>query len=191
MIDDRLHFSKAVALPRGSLSETFSARLDRGSIRAKRLVAQIAYRLGFRDLAKFLPPRFGIVVFRRSERVGVEVVREERIESRGLARSKISKLVDVAKCIYARFLSEQRGRGTSFEGQDAFVQQFLQNQEQGSELSTFTNKIVSIPDLLILGINQDVSESDLAIYKALLTAFILIILAVVIFVAFFGDGRIT
>ncbi len=81
--------------------------------------------------------------------------------------------------------------GTSFEGQDAFVQQFLESKEQASELSTFTNKIISIPDLLILGVNQDIPESDLAIYKALLTAFITLILSVVIFVAIFGDGRIT
>ncbi len=88
-------------------------------------------------------------------------------------------------------ISSNLTNGTSFEGQDAFVQQFLESKEQASELSSFTNKIVSIPDLLILGVNQDIPESDLAIYKALVPAFILLILSVVIFVAIFGDWRIT
>ena len=53
------------------------------------------------------------------------------------------------------------------------------------------NKVISIPDLLILGVNDTIPEEDLALYKALLAAFIILTLAVVVFVAIFGDGRIT
>lgn len=79
----------------------------------------------------------------------------------------------------------------SFEGQDPFVQQFLETKESTSQFSSLVSKIISIPDLLILGVNDQIPEQDLAVWKALLSAFIIIIIAVVIFVAFFGDGRIT
>jgi len=88
-------------------------------------------------------------------------------------------------------VSSNLTNGTSFEGQDPFVQQFLENKESTSRFEQFTNKIISIPDLLILGVNDTIPESDLALYKALLLAFLGFIIAVVVFVAIFGDGRIT
>lgn len=81
--------------------------------------------------------------------------------------------------------------GTSFEGQDPFVQQFLESKEDTSRLEGLSSQIISIPDLLILGINDDISEEDYQIYNVLLNALILIILFVIGFVAIFGDGRIT
>lgn len=80
---------------------------------------------------------------------------------------------------------------STFEGQDPFVQQFLETKEQTGSFQAFVNKIISIPDLLILGINDEVTEETLATWKVLLSAFILLIIAVVVFVAVFGDGRIT
>ncbi len=80
---------------------------------------------------------------------------------------------------------------STFEGQDPFVQQFLETKESTGSFQAFVNKIISIPDLLILGINDEVTEETLATYKILLSAFILLIIAVVVFVAVFGDGRIT
>lgn len=80
---------------------------------------------------------------------------------------------------------------STFEGQDPFVQQFLETKEQTGSFQAFVNKIISIPDLLILGINDEVTEETLATWKVLLSAFILLIISVVVFVAVFGDGRIT
>jgi hypothetical protein len=80
---------------------------------------------------------------------------------------------------------------STFEGQDPFVQQFLETKEQTGSFEAFVNKIISIPDLLILGINDDISEETLSTYKIILSAFILLIIVVVSFVAIFGDGRIT
>ena len=80
---------------------------------------------------------------------------------------------------------------STFEGQDAFVQQFLETKEQTGSLEGFINKITSIPDLLILGVNSDVDEDTLGLWKAILLSFIVLILIVVGFVAIFGDGRIT
>ena len=80
---------------------------------------------------------------------------------------------------------------STFEGQDPFVQQFLETKEQTGSFQAFVNKIISIPDLLILGINDDITEETLAVYKVILSAFIVLIIAIVVFVAFFGDGRIT
>ncbi len=82
-------------------------------------------------------------------------------------------------------------KNSTFEGQDPFVQQFLETKESTGTFQAFINKVISIPDLLILGVNDDISEETLAIYKAILTAFILLILAVVVFVAIFGEGRVT
>ncbi len=81
--------------------------------------------------------------------------------------------------------------GTSFEGQDPFVQQFLESKEDAGRLEGLSNKIISIPDLLILGINEDIPEADLEVYKLLLNAIIIIVLFVIGFVAIFGDGRVT
>ncbi len=80
---------------------------------------------------------------------------------------------------------------STFEGQDPFVQQFLESKEQTNQFEKLINKVISIPDLLILGINENVSEEDLAVYRILINAFILILIATVLFVAIFGDGRIT
>ena len=80
---------------------------------------------------------------------------------------------------------------STFEGQDPFVQQFLETKEQTGEFQAFVNKIISIPDLLILGVNDDIDEETLATYKVLLSAFIILLISVVVFVAVFGDGRIT
>ena len=80
---------------------------------------------------------------------------------------------------------------STFEGQDPFVQQFLETKEQTGSFEAFVNKIISIPDLLILGINDEVTEETLATWKVLLSAFIILIISVVVFVAVFGDGRIT
>lgn len=80
---------------------------------------------------------------------------------------------------------------STFEGQDPFVQQFLETKEQTGSFQAFVNKIISIPDLLILGINDEVTEETLSTWKVLLSAFILLIISVVVFVAVFGDGRIT
>ena len=80
---------------------------------------------------------------------------------------------------------------STFEGQDPFVQQFLETKEQTGSFEAFVNKIISIPDLLILGINSDIDEETLEIYKLILTSFIVLIIVVVSFVAIFGDGRIT
>ena len=82
-------------------------------------------------------------------------------------------------------------KNSTFEGQDPFVQQFLETKEQTGSFEAFVNKVISIPDLLILGINDDISEETLAVYKVILTSFIVLIIAVVVFVAVFGDGRIT
>lgn len=80
---------------------------------------------------------------------------------------------------------------TTFEGQDPFVQQFLESKEGTTKFQGFINKIISIPDLLFLGINDSIPEEDLAGYKILLAAFIILIISVVVFVAIFGDGKIT
>ena len=80
---------------------------------------------------------------------------------------------------------------STFEGQDPFVQQFLETKEQTGSFQAFVNKVISIPDLLILGVNDEVTEETLATWKVLLSAFILLIISVVVFVAVFGDGRIT
>ncbi len=82
-------------------------------------------------------------------------------------------------------------KNSTFEGQDPFVQQFLETKESTGTFQAFINKIISIPDLLILGINNDISEETLATYKVLLTAFILLIIAIAVFVAVFGEGRVT
>ncbi len=82
-------------------------------------------------------------------------------------------------------------KNSTFEGQDPFVQQFLETKESTGSFEAFVNKIISIPDLLILGINDDIDEETLAVYKVILLAFISLIIAVVVFVAVFGDGRIT
>lgn len=82
-------------------------------------------------------------------------------------------------------------KNSTFEGQDPFVQQFLETKEQTGSFEAFVNKIISIPDLLILGINDEISEETLEVWKLILSSFILLIIVVVSFVAIFGDGRIT
>lgn len=127
---------------------------------------------------------------------GINEVGQESVGNSNLDNKSVLLIIQINSQLDENFadltLPESNlTNGTSFEGQDAFVQQFLESKEDTNRFQGLGNKIISIPDLLILGINQDVPEADLAIYKAILSALIIIILFVVGFVAIFGDGRIT
>jgi len=127
---------------------------------------------------------------------GLNEVGQESIGNSNLDNKSIQLIVNINSNLNNNFddltlPTSDLTLNSTFEGQDPFVQQFLETKEQTGSFQAFVNKIISIPDLLILGINDDVSEETLAIYKFLLSAFILLIISVVVFVAVFGDGRIT
>jgi len=127
---------------------------------------------------------------------GILVVGDESITNSNLDNRSIELIINLNSNFDANFndltlSSSNLSANTSFEGQDAFVQQYLESKESTGEIGGFVNKIVSIPDLLILGINSDIPEQDLAAFKLILAAFLIIVLAVTVFVALFGDGRIT
>lgn len=127
---------------------------------------------------------------------GLNVIGQESIENSNLDdRSKIL-IVNINSNLNNNFddlslPTSDLTINSTFEGQDPFVQQFLETKEQTGSFEAFVNKIISIPDLLILGVNDEISEETLAVYKVILTAFIVLIIVVVSFVAIFGDGRIT
>lgn len=127
---------------------------------------------------------------------GLNVIGQESIENSNLDdRSKIL-IVNINSNLNNNFddlslPTSDLTINSTFEGQDPFVQQFLETKEQTGSFEAFVNKIISIPDLLILGVNDEISEETLAVYKIILTAFIVLIIVVVSFVAIFGDGRIT
>lgn len=127
---------------------------------------------------------------------GINEVGQESVGNSNLDNGSLLLILQINNDLNENFgdlalPSSNLTNGTSFEGQDPFVQQFLESKEGTSKFAGFTNKIISIPDLLFLGINEDIPEQDLAIYKVILAAFIVLILAVIVFVGFFGDGRIT
>ena len=127
---------------------------------------------------------------------GVNQVGQESLTNSNLDNQSVILIVNINSDLNTNFNDLTLGESnltanTSFEGQDPFVQQFLESKESTSQFEVFVNKIISIPDLLILGVNQNIPEEDLAVYKVLLSAFIIIVLTAVVFVAIFGDGRIT
>ena len=127
---------------------------------------------------------------------GLNEVGQESIGNSNLDNKSVQLIVNINSNLNNNFNdltlpTSDLTLNSTFEGQDPFVQQFLETKEQTGSFQAFVNKIISIPDLLILGINDEVSEETLATYKILLSAFILLIISVVVFVAVFGDGRIT
>jgi hypothetical protein len=127
---------------------------------------------------------------------GINVIGQESIGNSNLDNRSVQLIININTDLNTNFddltLAESNlSANSTFEGQDPFVQQFLESKESTNQFEAFTNKIISVPDLLILGINDEVPEEDLAVYKVLLAAFIVLIIAVVVFVAIFGDGRIT
>lgn len=75
------------------------------------------------------------------------------------------------------------------EGQDPFALQFLETKQQANQFLDIVNSVITLPDLFLLGIGID--EENILVYKLLLGAFIIMLIAVATFVAFFGEGRIT
>lgn len=127
---------------------------------------------------------------------GIITVGEQSITNSNLDNKSKKLIVDLSGTYDENFqdLNLQTGNlsnGTSFQGQDPFVQQFLESKEQTSKAQGFINKIKAIPDLMFLGINDNITESERQDYENILTAFLVILIFVVIFVALFGDGRIT
>ena len=127
---------------------------------------------------------------------GVNQVGQESLTNSNLDNRSVKLIVNINTDLNTNFndltLAESNlSSNSTFEGQDPFVQQFLESKESTNKFEEFTNKIISVPDLLILGINDDIPEEDLAVYKGLLIAFLILIISVVVFVGIFGDGRIT
>ncbi len=127
---------------------------------------------------------------------GVNTIGQESIGNSNLDNRSIQLIININSDLNTNFndlslVQSNLTANSTFEGQDPFVQQFLESKESTNIFEEFTNKIISVPDLLILGINDEVPEEDLAVYKALLAAFLIVLIAVVVFVAIFGDGRIT
>ncbi len=127
---------------------------------------------------------------------GVNELGQESLGNSNLDNRSIQLILNINSDLNTNFndlslVQSNLTANSTFEGQDPFVQQFLESKESTNIFEQFTNKIISVPDLLILGINDEVPEEDLAVYKALLAAFLLVLIAVVVFVAIFGDGRIT
>ncbi len=127
---------------------------------------------------------------------GVNEIGQESLGNSNLDNRSIQLILNINSDLNTNFndlslVQSNLTANSTFEGQDPFVQQFLESKESTNIFEQFTNKIISVPDLLILGINDDIPEEDLAVYKALLAAFLLILISVVVFVAIFGDGRIT
>lgn len=73
----------------------------------------------------------------------------------------------------------------------AFALEFLSAKEEKGKLEGFFNKVTTIPELIVLGINDDIPSEDLDIFVNIINAFLLILVFVVGIVAIFGDGRIT
>ncbi len=127
---------------------------------------------------------------------GLNVIGQESIGNSNLDNQSVQLIVNINSNLNDNFddLTLQTSDLTinsTFEGQDPFVQQFLETKEQTGSFESFVNKVISIPDLLILGVNSEIDEETLAIYKVILSAFIILMIAVAAFVAVFGDGRIT
>ncbi len=127
---------------------------------------------------------------------GINEIGQEAIDNTNIDNGSVLLIIQINSDLNENFgdltLPESNlTNGTSFEGQDPFVQQFLESKENTNRLVGLSNKIISIPDLLILGVNENIPEEDLAIYKFLLNAIIIIVLFVIGFVAIFGEGRIT
>lgn len=132
-----------------------------------------------------------VVIFTGINEIGQQSLTNENIDN-----NSVLLIIQINSDLNANFgdltlPSSNLTNGTSFEGQDPFVQQFLESKEDTNRFVGLANKIISIPDLLILGINENIPEEDLAVYKLLLNAIIIIVLAVVVFVAIFGDSRVT
>lgn len=127
---------------------------------------------------------------------GINEIGQESIDNENIDNNSISLIIQINSDLNNNFgdltLPESNlTNGTSFEGQDPFVQQFLESKEDTNRYEGLANKIISIPDLLILGVNEDIPEEDLAVYKVLLNAIIVIVITIVVFVAIFGDNRVT
>lgn len=127
---------------------------------------------------------------------GINEIGQESLTNENIDNNSVLLIVQINSDLGANFgdltlPTSNLTNGTSFEGQDPFVQQFLESKEDTNRFVGLANKIISIPDLLILGINENIPEEDLAVYKLLLNAIIIIVLAVVVFVAIFGDSRVT
>lgn len=132
-----------------------------------------------------------IVIF-----TGLNAIGQESITNSNLDNASLLLIVNINSNLDDNFgdltlPASNLTNGTSFEGQDPFVQQFLESKESTGRIEGFIDKVISIPDLLFLGVNDTIPEEDLVIYKVLLAAFILLLIAVVVFVAIFGDGRVT
>ena len=127
---------------------------------------------------------------------GINSIGQESIGNSNLDNRSLELIVNINSELNSNFgdlslVESNLSANSTFEGQDPFVQQFLENKESANKFEAFSNNVISIPDLLILGINDEVPESDLLIYKSILAAFIVFLIAVVVFVAFFGEGRVT
>lgn len=77
------------------------------------------------------------------------------------------------------------------QGIDAFALQFIETKQRTSKFDQIRNSITSVPDLMILGINDDISEESYSAVKSILIVFIIIVSIIVLIVAIFGEGRVT
>ena len=127
---------------------------------------------------------------------GLNEVGQESLGNSNLDNRSVGLIIDINTNLNDNFddlslTSSNLTANSTFEGQDPFVQQFLETKESTGRFEGFINKLVSVPDLLILGVNDEIDEETLSVYKIILSSFIIVILAVVLFVAIFGDGRVT
>ncbi len=127
---------------------------------------------------------------------GLNEIGQESIGNSNLDNRSVELILNINNDLNNNFndlslVTSDLTANSTFEGQDPFVQQFLETKEQTGTFSAFISRITSIPDLLILGVNDEIDEQTLAVYKVILTSFIALLIAVVVFVAIFGDGRIT
>lgn len=88
-------------------------------------------------------------------------------------------------------LNLNNSNASNFEGADAFERSFLENKESGNIFSRFMISLYNIPDLMILGLNEDIGHEQLNTIKTIIYSFIAILIVVIGLVAIFGEGRFT
>ncbi len=128
-----------------------------------------------------------VVVFTGLSHIGSEITGNANLDN--VSKTLIQNFNNDLDANFGDLTESNLTLNGSNSNQDAFTLQFLEGKQQAETKVTLVDKIKIIPDLMFLAIG--VEEENLAIYKGLLAAFLLIIVSVATFVAFFGEGRIT
>jgi len=78
---------------------------------------------------------------------------------------------------------------TSTEGQDAFAKEYLDRQSSSNKKTGILQSIKNIPDTIILSLGFD--NADFEAYLTVISALLVVLISIIVFVMFFGEGKLT